>query len=85
MTTWAETNFRHQFGNDAKTTFATFEATDPTIVSSRLGGTWAQLRLGVTGQLTQRISIFGDAHYNVSLDDTHGHSIGGRAGLRVGW
>jgi len=84
VTTWVETNVWHQFGEDAKTTFTTLDGTFPTTLSTSLGGTWAQLRLGLTGQLTRNVSIFGDADYNIVLNQP-GHSLGGRTGIKVAW
>jgi len=84
VTTWAETNVWHQFGGDAKTTFATLEGTNPTTFAASLGGTWAQIGLGISGQFTRNVSIFGVTDYNVALSQP-GHSIGGRAGVRVNW
>ena len=87
VTTWAETNFWDQFGGNAKTTFTTLDGTNPATFATNLGGlgsTWAQVRLGVTGQLTHNVSMFGDADYNVALNQP-GNSFGGRAGVRVAW
>ena len=84
VTTWAETNFWHQFGDDAQTTFATLQGANPTTFAASLGGTWAQLGLGLSGQLTRNVSVFGITDYNVALSQP-GHSLGGRAGVRVAW
>jgi outer membrane autotransporter protein len=85
--TYAETNVWHQFGADATTTFTALDGSNPTTFATSLGGTWAQLRLGISGQVTRNVSIFGNADYNIALDDAHGngHSVGGRAGVRVAW
>jgi outer membrane autotransporter protein len=84
VTTWAETNIWHQFGNDAKTTFATLQGTDPTTFAAGLGGTWAQVGLGLSGQLTRNVSVFGVADYDIALSQP-GHSIGGRTGIKIVW
>jgi outer membrane autotransporter protein len=84
VTTWVDTNFWHQFGADAQTTFTNLQGLDPTTVSASLGGTWAQVGLGLSGQLTRNVSIFGRADYNISLDQP-GHSLGARAGVKVTW
>ena len=85
VTTWAEANFWHQFGEDAKTMFTTLEGANPATFATSLGGTWAQIRLGLTGQLMHNVSVFGDADYNIALANQHGHSLSGRAGIRVAW
>jgi len=84
VTTWTEANIWHQFGNNAQTTFSTLEGNFPTSFGAGLGGTWAQLGLGLSGQLTRKVSVFGIADYNVALSQP-GHSLGGRAGVRVAW
>jgi len=84
VSTWVDTNFWHQFGDDAKTTFTNLQGLDPTTVAASLGGTWAQIGLGLSGQLTRNVSIFGRTDYNIAIDQP-GHSIGARAGIRVVW
>ena len=84
VTTWAETNVWHQFGDDAQTTFANLQGTSPATFAASLGGTWAQLGLGISGQITRNVSIFGNADYNLALNQP-GHSAGGRAGFKVAW
>ena len=84
VTAWAETNFWHQFGDDAQTTFTNLQGINPTTFTTSLGGTWAQVGLGLSGQLTRNVSVFGNADYNVALSQP-GHSLGGRAGVRVNW
>ncbi|MDR2874824.1 MAG: autotransporter outer membrane beta-barrel domain-containing protein [Methylobacillus sp.] len=84
-TTWAEINLWQQLADDsARTTFTTLTGTSPTKLDADLGGTWAQIGLGISGQLTPLVSIFGAADYNYSLDQP-GHSVGGRVGVRVMW
>jgi outer membrane autotransporter protein len=84
VTTWAEANIWQQFGSDAKTTFATLDGAFPTTVGAGLGGTWAQLGVGLSGQVTRNVSIFGVADYNIALNQS-GHSVGGRIGIKVTW
>jgi len=85
VTTFAETSFWHQFGPDARTTFASTDGANPTVVSATLGGTWSQFRLGISGQVTHGVSVFASGDYDISLDSTHGHSLGGQAGVSVAW
>ena len=84
VTTWADVNVWHQFTDDAKTTFTTLEGAFPTTMSAGLGGTWAEFALGISGQVTRNVSIFGNVGYNVALNQ-FGHSISGRSGVRVAW
>ncbi|MCL2715746.1 MAG: autotransporter outer membrane beta-barrel domain-containing protein [Alphaproteobacteria bacterium] len=84
VVTWLNTSVWHQFGNDATTTFATLQGTNPMSFEANLGGTWAQIGLGISGQVTRSVSIFGSADYNIALSQP-GHGLGGRAGIRVSW
>jgi fibronectin-binding autotransporter adhesin len=84
VTGWADANVWRQFGSEARTTFATLEGASPTSVGASLGGSWAQLGLGLSGRITDKVSLFGAFDYNISLSQP-GDSIGGRAGIRVSW
>ena len=83
VTTWAEANVWRQFGDDPRATF-TYAGMTPTSVTTSLGGTWAQFALGVSGQVTRNVSLFGSLDYNVALSED-GHSLGGRTGVKVAW
>jgi len=84
VTTWAEANIWHQFGDNAQTTFASLQGNFPTSFGVGLGGTWAQVGLGISGQMTRNVSVFGITDYNIAMNQP-GHSLGGRAGIRVAW
>ncbi|MCL2714065.1 MAG: autotransporter outer membrane beta-barrel domain-containing protein [Alphaproteobacteria bacterium] len=83
VSTWAEANIWHQFG-DTGTRFSNFDSSNPIGLGSDLGGTWAQIGLGIAGQLSRSVSLFGSADYNIAFSQP-GHSLGGRAGLRLAW
>lgn len=85
VTTWARANLWHSFGADAKTTFTNLAGNFPVTLKTGLGGTWAQLGLGVSGRVAENINLFAAADYNVALGEGEGHSLGGRVGLRVTW
>ncbi|MCL2715748.1 MAG: autotransporter domain-containing protein [Alphaproteobacteria bacterium] len=84
LVTWIETSVWHQFGEDANTSFASLQGSNAVNFAARLGGTWAQLGLGLSGQLTRSVSLFGSGDYNIGLSDG-GHGLGGRVGLRLAW
>jgi len=84
VTPWVEANIWHQFGDNAQTSFASLQGNFPTSFGVGLGGTWAQVGLGLSGQLMRNVSVFGKADYNIALNQP-GHSLGGRAGVRVSW
>lgn len=85
VTTWARANLWHSFGADAKTTFTNLAGNFPVTLKTGLGGTWAQLGLGVSGRVAENINLFAAADYNFALGEGEGHSLGGRVGLRVTW
>ena len=82
---WGLANIWHQFGSDATTTFTSLGGTNPVALNTALGGTWVQLGLGISGQLTRNVSVFGAGEYNVTVANGEGHSWGGRAGVKVNW
>jgi len=85
ITLWTEANFWHQFGDyNATTTFSSLDGTNPTALTASLGGTWAQFGLGLSGQITNHVSAFGAADYNIEMERV-GHSVGGQAGITVAW
>jgi outer membrane autotransporter protein len=84
VTGWAAANVWRQFGADAQTTFSNLQGDNPTSFNAALGGTWGQVTLGVTGEVSDRVSVFGGGDYNFSLAGT-GHSWGGRVGVKVAW
>jgi autotransporter family porin len=83
-TTWARANLWHAFGDDAKTSFPTL-AGGPGTVATPLGGTWAQVGVGVTGQVSPKLQLFASGDYSRTLDAGRGHSLAARAGLRYAW
>ncbi|MGY3138395.1 outer membrane autotransporter protein [Bradyrhizobium sp. USDA 4501] len=80
---WARAGVWTDFGAQAKTTFSNLDSLNPTTFGTDLGGTLAQFDLGVSTQLSDKVSVFAVGDYNVSLTSTDGHSFGGRAGLKV--
>jgi len=81
-TVWARINVWQQMGNDAKTTFTNINGLYPTGLSTSLGGTWGQIGVGVSGQLTEKLSGFITGDYNQGLGNNRGHSFSGRVGLK---
>ncbi|MDR0787698.1 MAG: autotransporter outer membrane beta-barrel domain-containing protein [Gemmatimonadota bacterium] len=84
VSAWGETNLWHQFGADTETTFSTLEGAFPSSFRAALGGTWLQSGLGVSGQLTRNVSLFGAADYNAGISQP-GNGFSGRAGVKVSW
>ncbi|MDR1076455.1 MAG: autotransporter domain-containing protein [Xanthomonadaceae bacterium] len=84
LTTWADVNVWHQFGDDATTSFASLQGANPTELAASLGGTWGQIGLGLSGQVTRNLNLFGGIDYNFGLGQS-GDSVGGRVGIKVFW
>lgn len=85
VTTFARANVWHDFGAQATTVFNTFDGLYPVALKTDLGGTWGQIGLGISGELSERVSLFGGADYNFAIGSGKGSSIGGHVGIRVRW
>ena len=83
MQVYGEFNMWDQLGDrNSKTTFSNLQGSNPTTVTSLLGGSWAQLKAGISGQVTKDMSVFVAVDGNIALDHT-GYAVGGHAGLKV--
>lgn len=85
VSTWAKANLWHGFGAKATTTFANQDGSQAVGLETDLGGTWAQLGLGVSGRLSERVSVSASANYNFALDQGRGSSVSGQIGLNIRW
>jgi len=81
-TVWARVNVWHQMGDDAKTTFTNTNGQYPVALKTSLGDTWGQIGLGVSGQLTDKLSAFAAGDVSLGLGNNNGHSFAGRIGLK---
>ena len=85
MQVFEELSVWDQLGDrNAKTTFTNLNGAFPTTVSSLLGGSWVQMRVGLTGQVTRSLSMFASADGNVAIDHS-GYAIGGHIGAKFAW
>jgi len=85
VTTSITANVWHGFVGDPKTTFANLQGLNAVSLSSNLGGTWAQIQVGLTGQITRNVAVFASADYSASIDSGNSTSVGGRGGIKVAW
>uniref|UniRef100_UPI0033403622 autotransporter family protein n=1 Tax=Castellaniella defragrans TaxID=75697 RepID=UPI0033403622 len=85
LSTWVRANVWHEFNGDARTTATTLDGAHPTTVWSSLGGTWGEIGAGVSGQITDAISLFVSASHNHSLDGTGRKAWNGRFGINMQW
>ncbi|MFC0282160.1 autotransporter outer membrane beta-barrel domain-containing protein [Camelimonas abortus] len=82
--TWARVNVWHDFGAQASTRFSNLYGLNPVTLKTDLGGSWAQLQLGLSAKVADGLTAFASGDYNVSLAE-QGHAWGGRVGLRLVW
>ncbi len=85
MTFWARANLWQGAGGDATTTFANLAGGNAVALKTDLGGTWANLGVGVTGQVWKNVSAFAIGDYNVSVGGRKSHSVSVKAGLTARW
>ncbi|WP_286612939.1 autotransporter outer membrane beta-barrel domain-containing protein [Variovorax jilinensis] len=86
ISAWARLNIWHAFDSDATTTFASLQGTNAVALGAPLGAsTWAQIGIGLSGQIARNASAFGSVDYNRSLDSGDNHGWGGRVGVRFKW
>lgn len=84
---WARVNIWHTMGDEANTSFANLAGNNRVTIGSNLGGTWGQVGLDFSGQLTEQVSLFASGDYSHSLGDNgiKSDSIAGRVGLKFKW
>ncbi len=82
---WARASLWSDFGSEAKTTFTNLAGANPATLKTDLGGNWAQIDVGVSGQVSRNVSAFATANYGQSLGGGKGHGWGARAGIKVAW
>jgi outer membrane autotransporter protein len=82
---WFRANGWHSFGADAKTSFTTLDGENPVTLDTDLGGSWAQLGVGISGQIVDDLNSFFAIDYNQSLERSSTHSVSGRIGLQYVW
>lgn len=82
---WLRANLWHGFGSDAKTVFRAPDGSNGVALESRLGGSWAQVGLGVSAQVARNVSVFASGDYNFAVDSGRGHAVQGQLGVKVVW
>lgn len=85
LTTWLRTNVWHEFMGDSSTTVSGFGGENPLTVNSSLGGTWAEIGAGVSGQVDDNVALFATGAYNRSIDNRGREAWNGRLGVTVKW
>ncbi|MDR2240607.1 MAG: autotransporter outer membrane beta-barrel domain-containing protein [Zoogloeaceae bacterium] len=82
MTAWIRPNLWREFRGDPVTTFSS--ATGPVPFHSTLRGSWGEINLGISGQMSKTTTLFANVSYQ-SRFDGDGSGYGGKIGVRVNW
>lgn len=85
LTGWMRVNVWGVMGPSPKTTFAGLDGLDAVDFKTTLGSAWWETQLGVSGQVSNHMSLFGSLNYDRPLTSANGHGLGGRVGIRVTW
>ncbi|MEN3931051.1 autotransporter outer membrane beta-barrel domain-containing protein [Microvirga sp. W0021] len=82
---WIRANVWHEFMGKTKTTVTDIYGYNPVSIRSPLNGTWGELGLGVSGQVSERMTVFATGSYNRSLDNRGYEAWDGRLGITYKW
>jgi outer membrane autotransporter protein len=82
ITAWLRPNLWYEFLGDPKTSFSSATGFIP--FRADLGGSWAELNGGVSGQVTRTTSIYANASYQLGLDG-RGDAWDAKIGGRINW
>ncbi|WP_175948745.1 autotransporter outer membrane beta-barrel domain-containing protein, partial [Burkholderia pyrrocinia] len=82
LTAAVDANLWHEFKGDNATQISSSAGYIP--FYSNVGGTWAELGVGVTAQVTRNASLFAHASYQIGLGGDR-HAYTGKAGVRINW
>lgn len=80
FTAWIRANKWYQYGGSSKTEFSSENGFVP--FPSELSGRSVELELGMTGQVTRTVSLYGKVSHE-DYNDDRGRSFAANAGLRV--
>ncbi|MEN3931263.1 autotransporter outer membrane beta-barrel domain-containing protein [Microvirga sp. W0021] len=82
---WLRANVWHEFMGNSKTSATNLQNLDPVTVKTSLGGTWGEIGAGVSGQVSDKASLFVTGAYNRLLDNNGREAWSGRIGVNVMW
>ena len=82
ITLWIRPNVWHEFRGRTVTKFDS--ADGPVPLRADLGGTWGEINLGVSAQVSRSTSVFANTSYDRRFDNK-GYSYNGKLGVRVYW
>ncbi|MCL2591208.1 MAG: autotransporter outer membrane beta-barrel domain-containing protein [Betaproteobacteria bacterium] len=81
-TVWVRPSIFHEFRGDPVTNFSS--ADGPVPFRADLGGTWSEINVGMSGQVSRSTTLFVNASYDRRFDGK-GYAYDGKIGIRVSW
>ncbi|MEN3930060.1 autotransporter outer membrane beta-barrel domain-containing protein [Microvirga sp. W0021] len=82
---WGRANIWHEFKNSTKTTVTGMDYLNGVTVPSNLRGTWAEVGIGGSVQVSKQAFIFATTSYSHSLDNRKREAWDARLGVNVKW
>ncbi|WP_172461720.1 autotransporter outer membrane beta-barrel domain-containing protein [Dyella jiangningensis] len=82
LTYWARLNLWHEFKGTPTTTFSSQEG--PVVFRADVSGTWGELNLGLTWQISRHATFYAKAGYEAGLSGRY-DAYNGELGLRWAW
>jgi outer membrane autotransporter protein len=80
---WARLSAWHDFEGEPRTEFST--ATRFVAFPSDIGGTWGELKMGLTAEVSRNLFIIASFGYQQSVDESDTHAWDGKLGIRANW
>ncbi|WP_159565754.1 autotransporter outer membrane beta-barrel domain-containing protein [Budvicia diplopodorum] len=85
LNTWGRVNVWHEFMGESKMTATSLNGQNPVTFTSDLGGTLGGIDVGISGKVSDKVSVYSGAGYSQSLDNSGMKSWNGRIGVSVQW
>ncbi|MDQ0314157.1 autotransporter outer membrane beta-barrel domain-containing protein [Amorphus orientalis] len=85
MRGWARASLWQSFADAPEVTVSGLGGSNPMTFQSGLEGLRVELGLGAAMAVSDRVSLFASADYDVRVDDMSGHAFGGRIGATLRW
>lgn len=82
LTYWARLNLWHEFKGTPTTTFSSQDG--PVVFRADVSGTWGELNLGLTWQISRHATFYAKAGYETGLSGRY-DAYNGELGLRWAW
>lgn len=82
VTVWLRPNLWHEFLGDSRTEFSSADGF--VAFRSDIGGTSAEINVGISDRINESVSIYANASYEAGLDDSS-YAYDGKLGVRLNW